>query len=350
MLEITDLTVRYGDVDAVRDFNLRVERNEIVSLVGPTGCGKSSVLRAVAGLEQPAAGRIVIDDLVIDAKRFVAPEKRRTGLVFQDFALFPHLDVEGNIGFRVRNRSLVDRWIRELGLEAHRHAMPDTLSGGQKQRVALARTLAHEPRLVLLDEPLSNLDAALKSTLRWQIRDALKAAGVPAIWVTHDQEEALSVADRVGVMNEGRLEQVDDPEACYRAPATRFVAAFLGDGIFLSGRVADGCVHTVLGCNALDQKEPFDAQATAPGEGDPVDVLVRPHDLDLQPDPDGNARIVWSRYEGETRLYKVKLDDGPVLKARMSHEISLAEGQRVRTRIGAGHPLALFSPISQATG
>lgn len=349
MLEITNLTVRYGDVDAVRDFDLTVERNEIVSLVGPTGCGKSSVLRAVAGLEQPAAGRIMIDNLLIDAKRFVPPEKRRTGLLFQDFALFPHLDVESNIGFRVRDRKLVDRWIAELGLEAHRHAMPDTLSGGQKQRVALARTLAHEPRLVLLDEPLSNLDAALKASLRWQIRDALKAAGVPAIWVTHDQEEAMSVADRVGVMNEGRLEQADDPELCYRAPATRFVAAFLGDGIFLSGRVADGCVHTVLGCNELDAKAYADAEAVAPREGDPVDVLVRPHDLDLEPDLDGNAQIVWGRYEGETRLYKIRLDDGAELKARVSHELTLDEGQRVRTRIGAGHPIPLFPPLQSAS-
>lgn len=350
MLEISKLTVRYGDVDAVRDLSLKMSANEIVSLVGPTGCGKSSVLRAVAGLERPAAGRIAINGLVIDRDRFVPPEKRRTGLVFQDFALFPHLDVEANIGFRVRDRALVERWIAELGLEAHRHAMPSTLSGGQKQRVALARTLAHEPRVVLLDEPLSNLDAALKASLRWQIRDALKTAGVPAIWVTHDQEEALSVADRVGVMNAGRLEQVDDPEACYRAPATRFVAAFLGEGIFLSGRVADGCVHTALGCNALDPKARADAEHAAPRQGDPVDVLVRPHDLDLAADPQGNASIVWRRYEGETRLYKVKLDDGAELKARVSHELRLDEGQRVRTSIGARHPLALFPPEQPAGG
>lgn len=338
MLAIHDLTVRYRDRVAVEHFDLTVAAGEIVTLVGPTGCGKSSVLRAVAGLERPAAGRIEIGELVVDARHDVPPERRRTGLVFQDFALFPHLTVAQNIGFRVSDPAVVDHWIAALGLTSHRDAMPATLSGGQKQRVALARALAHAPALVLLDEPLSNLDAALKASLRWQIRDALKAAGVPAIWVTHDQDEALSVGDRVGVMHAGRLEQIGEPEQCYRAPTTRFVARFLGDGVFLRGRLSDGGVQTVVGRSALGDG---DAARRVARSGE-VDVLVRPHDLDLEPDDRGNARVIWGRYEGETRLYSIRLHEGPELQARVSHEVRLADGQRVQTRISARHALALF--------
>jgi len=340
MLEIHNLGVRYRDRVAVQGFDLSLAEGEIVTLVGPTGCGKSSVLRAVAGLEKPETGEIVIGRLRITPERFVPPEKRRTGLVFQDFALFPHLTVEQNVAFRAADRSRVEYWIAELGLNDYRDSMPAELSGGQKQRVALARSLAHQPALVLLDEPLSNLDAAMKSGLRWQIREALKAAGVAAIWVTHDQDEALSVGDRVGIMNQGRLEQVGDPETCYRAPETRFVAEFLGEGVFLSGRLDNGCVHTALGCSEL--ADPASAQALT--DTDRIDVLVRPHDLGLAPAAagEGNARIVWGRYEGETRLYKVRLDAGFDLTARVSHEVRLDDGQPVEATIAAGHPLALF--------
>lgn len=351
MLTITDLEVRYpqrgADCVAVTGFSLALTAGEIVTLVGPTGCGKSSVLRAVAGLERPAAGQIVLDGMVIDRDRFVPPEKRGCGLVFQDFALFPHLTVAQNIGFRVDDSARVDEWIERLELGAHRGALPATLSGGQKQRVALARALAHQPRVVLLDEPLSNLDQAMKIGLRWQIRDALKAAGVPAIWVTHDQDEALSVGDRVGIMSVGRLEQVGEPERCYRAPATRFVAEFLGDGVFLRGRLKDdGCVHTALGC--CNTADPRRADALSGRDG--LDVLVRPHDLDLEPSESGNAIVVSGRYEGETRLYTVRLDDGFEIRARVSHELRLGEGDRVRTRIAAQHPLPLFRPGPASAG
>lgn len=338
MLAIHDLTVRYGDRVAVENFDLELSGGEIVTLVGPTGCGKSSVLRAVAGLEQPASGEIVIGEQRIDRAHPVPPEKRRTGLVFQDFALFPHLTVAENVAFRVRDPALADAWIARLGLDPHRDAMPGTLSGGEKQRVALARSLAHEPRLVLLDEPLSNLDAALKSSLRWQLRDALKSAGVPAIWVTHDQDEALSVGDRVGVMNAGRLEQIGDPEQCYRAPRTRFVARFLGDGVFLRGRLEGDRVQTVVG------PTPLSDGAAGHVPADRLDVLVRPHDLGLATDAPANARILAGRYEGESRLYSVRLDEGGIeLQARVTHELRLADGQAVRVFIEARHPLATFA-------
>jgi len=345
MLQINQLEIRYQDAVAVQDFSLALEDGEIISLVGPTGCGKSSVLRAVAGLEPVTSGSIMLDGMLIDRDHFVPPEQRGCGLVFQDFALFPHLSVAQNIGFRVRHPEQVETWLQRLGLEPHRNAMPATLSGGQKQRVALARALAHEPRLVLLDEPLSSLDQAMKSSLRWLLRDTLKAAGVAAIWVTHDQDEALSVADRVGIMSIGRLEQIGEPERCYRMPKTRFVAEFLGDGVFLRGRFeADDCVHTALGC--CHAADPQQARTLAGSAG--LDVLVRPHDLTLQPQDNGNAEVIAGRYEGETRLYTLRLDDGYLMRARVSHELRVADGTRVQTSIAAQHPLPLFPVAAHA--
>ena len=251
MLGLSNLSVAYGDKTVVHDVSFELAPGEIVCLVGPTGCGKSTVLRTVAGLEAPAAGEVHIGELKISKANMLPPEKRNTGLVFQDFALFPHLNVEQNISFRLDSVSEAEPWMEMLGLMPFRHASPLNLSGGQKQRVALARALAHKPDLMLLDEPLSNLDAALKATLRWDIRDALKAAGVPAIWVTHDQEEAMSIGDRVGILRAGRLEQLDEPEQCFSQPTNRFVAEFLGEAEFLSATINGDKAATALGEHAV---------------------------------------------------------------------------------------------------
>lgn len=333
MLAVRDLCVRYGRTTVLDDVSFELDDGEILTLVGPTGCGKTTTLRVVAGLERPGSGALEIDGVHIDRDRFVPPEKRRTGLVFQDFALFPHLCVAENIGFRVRDRARVTHWMRVLGIEPLADAYPDTLSGGQKQRVALARSLAHEPSLILLDEPLSNLDAALKAELRWEIRAALKEAGVGALWVTHDQDEALSIGDRVGIMRAGRLEQLGPPEQCFSAPASRFVAQFLGEAVFLPGERRGDELRTLLGAGT--------ARTGDSGDG-PVDVLLRPDDVTLAADGDTNAAVEWSRYEGGTRLYAARLDDGPLLKVRTNHETHLAPGERVSARITAGHPLAAF--------
>ncbi|WP_435105775.1 ABC transporter ATP-binding protein [Arhodomonas sp. AD133] len=335
MLDIRNLRVTYDGVTAVRDLNLHIEQGEVVTLLGPTGCGKSTALRVVAGLEHPDAGEVRIGGHRVSGEPFVPPEKRDVGLVFQDFALFPHLTVAQNVGFRLDKGAPVDEWLRWLGLEAHRNAMPDTLSGGQKQRVALARCLAHKPALVLLDEPLSNLDAALKDSLRWEIRTALKQANVPAIWVTHDQEEALSVGDRLAVMNAGALEQFAAPEDCFRDPTSRFVAEFLGEASFLPGAViAGGMVETALGTAASDGRAETGAV---------VDTLLRPDDLHVAATKQGPATVLWSRYEGGTRLYGIALDDdGPVVKVRTNHELRIPPGSPVAVTIAAGHPLAVF--------
>ena len=343
MLTIRDLWVRYANEVAVSGLDLTLGDGEIITLVGPTGCGKSTILRTVAGLETFSNGELVLSGRRIDRHTQVPPEKRGIGLMFQDFALFPHLNVEQNVGFRVKQRGPADRWIAQLGLERLRRAMPDTLSGGQKQRVALARALAHSPSLLLLDEPLSNLDAALKDSLRYEIRDALKAAGVPALWVTHDQAEALSVGDRVGVMNAGRLVQLDTPETCFRSPASRFVAEFLGDAAFLPGKMSGRQAHTVLG------QVPVAGDMADAGD---VEILVRPDDLAIAAAPQGNASLVWARYEGESRLYGVELDDGTRLKVRVNHENVLEPGMRVSLTLSAQHELAAFArePLVSGAG
>lgn len=333
MLEVRNLCVRFGRTPVVDDVSLTLGEDEILMLVGPTGCGKTTILRALAGLLPISGGEIKLGPWLINAKRHLAPEKRNVGMVFQDFALFPHMSVEQNIGFRLTDKSPVDHWLQVLGLEPLRKAMPGSLSGGQKQRVALARSLAHQPALILLDEPLSNLDAALKDSLRWEIREALKTAGVPAIWVTHDQEEALSVGDRVGVLNGGHLEQLDTPETCFCEPASRFVARFLGEAAFLPGTLEGTSVRTHLGT----------APATLmDGASGDVDLLIRPDDLTMEPAALGNGRIERGRYEGGSRLYAVQLDEGPLMEIRVSHETRLQTGDRVSLRITTTHPLAAF--------
>ncbi|WP_339616325.1 ABC transporter ATP-binding protein [uncultured Gilvimarinus sp.] len=335
MLKVKHLSVSYGSTRVVNDLNLALGDDEILMLVGPTGCGKSTILQALAGLLPINEGEVQLGHWRATPKLAVPPEKRNVGMVFQDFALFPHLSVEQNVAFRLTDKAPADHWLALLGLEQLRHAKPATLSGGQKQRVALARTLAHKPALILLDEPLSNLDAALKDNLRWEIRNALKTAGVPAIWVTHDQEEALSVGDRVGVLRGGQLEQLDTPETCFCEPTSRFVAGFLGEASYLPGQLEHGRVATALG---VAPGTPVD------GANGAVDLLVRPDDLSLiRADNDANGTVNWVRYEGGTRLYAVTLDDGTHVKVRLSHENRVEPGERVRLTVTTTHPLAVFA-------
>ncbi|WP_286936598.1 MULTISPECIES: ABC transporter ATP-binding protein [unclassified Pseudoalteromonas] len=334
MLSVSQLSIDYGSNRVVSDLNISLGENEILMLVGPTGCGKSTILQALAGLIPISEGEINVGKWRATPKRNVPPEKRSVGMVFQDFALFPHLTVEQNICFRLKDTAIADHWIKLLGLNDFRAKKPATLSGGQKQRVALARTLAHQPDFVLLDEPLSNLDAALKDMLRWDIRNALKEAGVPAVWVTHDQEEALSVGDRVGVLQNGEIQQLDSPEQCFSMPNNRFVARFLGEASFIAGQFENGQATTSIG--------------VAPGQGidcdsGDVDVLLRPDDVQLiqnlnQP----NGEVVWVRFEGGSRLCAVKLSCNTLVTSRVSHEVVVNPGDSVHVSIVTTHPLAVY--------
>lgn len=336
MIEVQNVSVHYGQKKVVDNLSFTLGDAELLTLVGPTGCGKTTILQALAGLIPISEGTIRLGSQTVTASKTIAPEKRQVGMVFQDFALFPHLTVIENVGFKLKDKSKAEQWIELLGLSPWRDTRPANLSGGQKQRVALARTLAHEPAFVLLDEPLSNLDAALKDDLRWEIRHALKDAGVPAIWVTHDQEEALSVGDRIGVLKDGKLEQIGTPERCFSEPQNRFVARFLGDASFLPGTLdaASNIVATALG-NAP-------AAPVNGAQGD-VDLLLRPDDLSLTLDDTGNGEIIWSRYEGSARLYGIKTDTGAMVKIRCSHENIAEPGQRVMMHIITTHPLAVFA-------
>lgn len=273
MLELVGLWKRFGDVTAVADFSLAVERGELLALLGPSGCGKTTVLRIVAGLEKPDAGRVLLGGR--DATPW-PPEKRGVGLVFQSYALFPHLSVAGNVAYGLRGadrRKRVGELLELVGLSGYERRRPHELSAGQQQRVALARALAPEPEVLLLDEPLSALDAALRKELRGELRGLLKRLGMTALYVTHDQEEALALADRVAVMREGQLEQVDTPAGLYNRPKTPFVASFLGRANLWPGRVvaADGDRALV---EVAGQRIP--AERGEAREGDEVLLFFRP--------------------------------------------------------------------------
>ncbi|MDN3433149.1 ABC transporter ATP-binding protein [Pseudoalteromonas sp. APC 3356] len=334
MLSVSQLSIDYGSNRVVSDLNFTLGESEILMLVGPTGCGKSTILQALAGLLPISEGEIKVAKWTATPKHTVAPEKRSVGMVFQDFALFPHLTVEQNVCFKLKDSSPADHWLKLLGLDAFRHKKPATLSGGQKQRVALARTLAHQPDFVLLDEPLSNLDAALKDMLRWDIRNALKEAGVPAIWVTHDQEEALSVGDRVGVLKGGKIQQIDTPEQCFSTPNNRFVARFLGEASFIKGTLNNGQALTDIG------NVPANGVDCDTGE---VDVLLRPDDVLLvQSSIGNNGEVIWVRFEGGSRLCAVKLACETVVTSRVSHEVVVHPGDKVHVSLSTSHPLAAF--------
>jgi iron(III) transport system ATP-binding protein len=347
VLELEGITRLFAEEAAVENLSLSVRDGELLTLLGPSGCGKTTTLRLIAGLDRPTSGRIQIAGVdVASDTEFVAPEDRDVGLVFQNFALFPHLSVEENIAFGIddwddddRNRR-VTNLLELVGLEAHRKKMPSQLSGGQQQRVALARSLAPEPDVLLLDEPFSNLDVRLRVEMREEVRRILKEAGVTAVSVTHDQEEALSISDRVAIMNDGHLEQIGQPEVVFENPESRFVASFLGRASFLTGRVRGDIVETPLGTLSTDQiNGPLSAY-----DGARIDVLVRPDDLQATAAEESLAdgRVVHRQYNGPNFVYRVELDSGGVVRCLHNHVQTFEHGQGVAVDIVADHPLAWY--------
>jgi iron(III) transport system ATP-binding protein len=296
----------FGSVRAVEEVTLPVRAGELLAVLGPSGCGKTTLLRLIAGFERPDSGRVEVGDrLVAGPGCFVAPERRRIGMVFQDYALFPHLTVEANVAFGLARReggereALTRRTLELVGLQHKARSYPHELSGGERQRVALARALAPEPEVVLLDEPFSNLDASLRAGLRREVELILRDAEATAILVTHDQEEALSLADRLAVMREGRLVQVGAPEDVYSHPAGRWTAQFLGEVNVLSGVARGPDVETELGT--------FDLSRPASGT---VQVAVRPEQLELRADSRGNAEVVSREFRGHDVLYRLRHEGG----------------------------------------
>ena len=280
-LEINNVGKKFGATEAVSDFNLQIEKGELVSFLGPSGCGKTTTLRMVAGFEIPTDGRIVMDGKDITE---MPPNQRDVGMVFQSYALFPNMTVAGNIGFglKVMKKSAdeikqrVDEMLGLINMPEYAHRYPYQLSGGQQQRVALARALALRPDVLLLDEPLSALDAKIRVSLRAEIRAIQQKLGITAIYVTHDQEEALSLSDRVVVMNAGKMEQVGTPFEIYNFPTTAFVASFVGTLNTVKAEVADPD-RKLLRIDGV-QLETAD-ELTGRKKGDKLTVAIRPERL-----------------------------------------------------------------------
>ncbi len=341
LLEISDLDVHYGAQPVTRKLSLKLDRGEIGCLLGASGCGKTTALRAIAGFEPARAGCIMLDGEPVSAPgRTVAPEARHIGMVFQDHALFPHLCVAANVGFglgglpRAAREVRVAQMLALVGLESAAGRMPHQLSGGQQQRVALARALAPAPRLLLLDEPFSNLDADLREKLAHDVRAILKAAAATAILVTHDQHEAFAMADRVGVMHEGRILQWSTPYALYHCPVDRFVADFIGEGRWLPGSAdPQGEVCTELGplrgvrCCQEDM-------------GRELDILIRPDDVLHDAASPLRARVVAKAFRGAEFLYTLALPSGQTVLSLLASHHDHDVGVQIGIRLEADHLIA----------
>jgi iron(III) transport system ATP-binding protein len=332
VLSARGLSKSFGSVRAVEGFDLDVREGEILALLGPSGCGKTTALRLIAGLERPDAGTIEIRGRrVADDGAWVPPERRRVGLVFQDWALFPHLDVRANVAFGLDRPGpeRIDSLLELVHLAGLAHRMPHELSGGQQQRVAVARALAPGPDLLLLDEPFSNLDAQLRASVRSEVRDVLRATGTTAVLVTHDQEEALSVADRVAVMLHGSVRQTGTPFEVYATPSDGRIARLLGDANLLPAAVRDGCVAYALG------------SLSAPLPDGPCEVLVRPESLRAVPDDNGAGRVVHVEFYGHDQLVRCELAAGVGVDVRLiGPHPELVPGTSVRLELaGPAIPL-----------
>ncbi|HXF98228.1 MAG TPA: ABC transporter ATP-binding protein [Gaiellaceae bacterium] len=333
MIRLQAVTKRFGEVAAVHGASLCVERGELVALLGPSGCGKTTLLRLVAGFERPDEGTVELaGEPVAGPGVWVPPERRRVGMVFQDYALFPHLTVAENVGFGLPRRSRPAR-VRELlaavGLEALARRYPHELSGGQQQRVALARALAPAPEVVLLDEPWSNADPGLRETLRAEVAEIIRPLEVTVVLVTHEREEAFALADRIALMREGAIVQAGAAEELYYAPVSRWAAEFVGAANVLRGRVEDGLVRTPVGA----------LRPAAPPSREEVEILLRPELLELAPDPEGEGRVVGREFRGHDVLYRVLLDGVELVSQRPSTE-AVPLGARVSIRLhGARVPV-----------
>jgi iron(III) transport system ATP-binding protein len=329
------LSKRFGEIVAVDDVTLEVPRGEILALLGPSGCGKTTFLRLIAGFERPDAGTIALGGRSVSQNgTHLAPEKRHVGVVFQDYALFPHLCVGDNVAFGVKGDEDCDTRVRDVlhlvGLTGQGDRFPHELSGGQQQRVAIARALAPRPDLVLLDEPFSNLDASLRQQIRTEVREILRRAGATAIFVTHDQEEALSLADRVAIMAEGKIHQVATPEVIYTRPDDLFVANFVG-GANIIGGMSDG--HDVA--SPLGSIRPLNT----PPRG-PVMLVVRPESLRLHAEATGEAVVLGSTYYGHDQTVSVRLRDGEAVDVRTATARFFELGDRVTVTVVPDEVLA----------
>jgi iron(III) transport system ATP-binding protein len=348
VIDVKGVSKRFGQVVAVKRCDLEVSSGEILALLGPSGSGKTTLLRLIAGFERPDEGRILIGDrLVVDVGSPVwAPAERRgVGMVFQDYALFPHLTVAENIRFGLQNTSRKERQsrVKELleltALEPHASRYPHQLSGGQQQRVALARALAPRPRAILLDEPFNGLDPELRPQVRREVAGILRRSGTAAILVTHDQEEALGMADRVAVIRSGEMQQVGTPEDIYYRPETPFVASFVGQADFIPGVVAGQEMHTEVGVFPCPNN-------ISPG---PVKVMIRHEAVNCR--PGGTLATVEEReFLGGEILYRLRLPSGATIHLEQRTPTTWPVGHQVLVEVSLSNLVAFPSSPSEEAG
>lgn len=337
-VECTQLTKVYdGETTALYDLNLSVRKGEILAVLGPSGCGKTTSLRLIAGFIRPDDGEIRIGgELVAGKSRFAPPEKRGVGMVFQEHALFPHLTARENVSFGLSKKTpaqQVNYLLKLVGLDHLAERYPHELSGGERQRVALARALATKPVLILLDEPFSNLDADRRMRIREEVRAILKTTGSTAIFVTHDQEEAMYMGDRLAVLNQGRLEQIGTPEEIFHTPKTRFVAEFMGNTDFLPGKIVADGIETELGVIPQRMALPV---------GSEVELALRFDDVDFCLDEKSASMVLARHFKGAYNIYRLRLPSGRLVHAMKRHTERLRPGAPVHITLNPGHLLACF--------
>ncbi|MDP6969441.1 MAG: ABC transporter ATP-binding protein [Gammaproteobacteria bacterium] len=343
LLEVTNLTVDYDSTRALTSLDLSLQQGQLLCLLGPSGCGKSTLLRAIAGFQDVAAGRIVLaGQLLSGAGINLAPEHRQIGMVFQDIALFPHLTVRANIAFGLHQWSAddaqrrVEYLLSMVGLAGFGERYPHELSGGQQQRVALARAIAPKCNLLLLDEPFSGLDAALREALVPEVAALLKREGITAILVSHDQKEAFAFADQIAVMHHGEIEQLSSAYEIYHKPASRFVADFVGEGDFIAGQVVDSHQITCILGNISNGKLDFET-------GCKVDVFVRPDDILHDDGSPIKGHIVSKRFRGTHFLYRIELASGEQVACFTDSHHDHDIGEDIGIKLNMEHLLAFRS-------
>ena len=358
-----DSRTKKGDVLVLDNVSLTLKHGELLGLLGPSGCGKTTLLRVIAGFETIARGTVEIAGKAVCTNcDFIAAEKRNTGMVFQDYALFPHLTVEENIAFGLKNQNRkrkgmfsstkqlngqIERRVNEVlelvGLVALKKRYPHQLSGGQQQRISLARALAPQPALILLDEPLSNLDVQVRHHLRAEIKAILKAAGTSAIFVTHDREEALAIADKIAVMREGKIEQVGTPEEIYLYPQSRFVGEFVTQANFIPATRKGGVWVTELGEVAVSNP----SLAVSAKEGD---LMLRQEDITLTPNLAANNVVTERQFLGREYHYCVETASGKRIHARTDLDKAIAVGTKVKLSLNIASPkiFPLFADVNKS--
>ncbi len=347
-LELKGVVQRYDKHTVVDGVDFKLQAGQIACLLGPSGCGKTTLLRCIAGFEEIAGGEISLHGQVVSRQgQRVAPEKRRIGMVFQDYALFPHLTIEQNVAFGLGRkpgedaRQRVTELLATVGLSGQGEKYPHELSGGQQQRVALARALAPRPELILLDEPFSNLDVGLRERLSVEVREILKREGSTAVMVTHDQYEAFAMADEIGIMHHGRIQQWDVPYNLYHRPANRFVADFIGQGVLIGGTVGDNnSVKMELGTLISDTPVECNETCAACDNGCRVDILLRPDDIVHDDASPVQAEVLHKAFRGADILYTLRLASGSEVLSLVPSHHNHALGEKIGIRLDADHVIA----------